>query len=563
MSGFFRMEVKVISKTGKRQNGAIGKNSAQSASAYITASKVEVQSLSPVDASAYISGERVETKERIADYTKKKGVLSSAIMLPTNAPDRLRDPAVLWSEVDRIAKRSNADLYREWICCFDKHLSLEQMEQVARQFAESLAAEGMVVQYALHDEKSNGNYHVHFMAPCRGIDENGNWQKRKVQPRTYQLDSDGNRIPVIDKETGLQKKDKNGRKQWKKEPPVFVDSFNDPHIGNVQRWRQLFADLENQYLSEEYQVSPLSYRKQGIKKIPGRHISKAAYEVHRKLVAQLRKMPQERREAYVQQIIAQIEKECRMETYNDTRSNVVHSVRQYAESKDMQELKLSLQEDLQRVKRYKPPKQYVSKYTHGRSATIIESAFASIVSYYQRLRNDYNTTQAAQEQTADMLMDTTAKLVQAQDDLLIMMSSGMTGIMENHLRQGEYDLTREVVETLSRELLQQKQEEQNAELRAKIDKYRDRICTIQQGNDGTVGTAGSGDTGTTATKREIENRADRINELSRELQESAVRLAGAEQQSAETAKRLSILRCRETTERDHEIKKMLGKGRSR
>lgn len=558
MSGFYRMEVKVISKTGKRQNGAIGENSAQSASAYITASKVDT--LSPVDASAYISGNKVETKERSADYTKKKGVLSSDIVLPTNAPDRLRDPAVLWNEVDQMAKRSNADLYREWICCFEKHLSLEQMESVARQFAESLAAEGMVVQYALHNAKDNGNYHVHFMAPCRGLDENGNWQKRKVLPRTFQLDADGNRIPIIDKETGLQKKNKYGRKQWKKEAPVFVDSFNDPHIGNVQRWRRLFADLENQYLPEEYQVSPLSYRKQGIKKIPGRHISKAAYEVHRKLVTQLRKMPQERREAYVQQIIMQIEKECRTGAYNGAEGNVVHNIRQSEESKEMQELKLSLREDLQRVKRYKSPKQYVSKYTHGRSATIIESAFASIVSYYQRLRNDYNTTQAAQEQTADMLMDTTAKLVQAQDDLLIMMSSGMTGIMENHLRQGEYDLTREVVEVLSKELLQ---EEQDATIRAKLDKYKDRIRTIRSGNDEIVGTAGSGDSNSTGTKREVERRADRINELATELQRSAVRLAGAEQESAETAKRLSILRCRDAAERDKQIKKMLGKGRSR
>lgn len=559
MSGFYRMEVKVISKTGRRQNGAIGENSAQSASAYITASKIET--LSPVDASAYISGNRVETKERSADYTKKKGVLSSDIVLPTNAPDRLRDPSVLWSEVDQMAKRSNADLYREWICCFERHLTLDQMESVARQFAESLAAEGMVVQYALHDAKDNGNYHVHFMAPCRGLDESGNWQKRKVLPRTFQLDAEGNRIPIIDKETGLQKKNKYGRLQWKMEPPVFVDSFNNPHIGNVQRWRQLFADLENQYLSEEYQVSSLSYKKQGIKKIPGRHISKAAFEVHRKLVAQLCKMPQEQREAYVEQIIAQIEIECRTGAYNGTQGDVVHSIRQYEESKEMQELKLSLQEDLQRVKRYKPPKQYVSKYTHGRSAITIESALASIVSYYQRLQNDYNTTQAAQEQTADMMMETTAKLAQAQDDLLIMCSTGMTGIMENHLRQGEYDLTREVVEKLSQELLQQ--EEQDAELRAKLDKYKDRILSIQSGNVNTAGGAGSGDSNSTGAKRDTEKRAERVNELNRELQRSAVRLAGAEQQSAETAKRLSILRQRDAAERDKQIKKIFGKGRSR
>lgn len=558
MSGFYRMEVKVISKTGRRQNGAIGENSAQSASAYITASKVDA--LSPIDASAYISGEKVETKTRSADYAKKKGVLSSDIVLPENAPERLRDPAVLWAEVDGMAKRSNADLYREWICCFERHLTLEQMEQVARQFAESLAAEGMVVQYALHDEKSNGNYHVHFMSPCRGLDAEGNWQKRKVLPRTFQLDAEGNRIPIIDKETGLQKVDKNKRKQWKKEPPVFVDSFNNPHTGNVQRWRQLFAELENQYLPEEYQVSSLSYKKQGIKKIPGRHISKAAYEVHRKLVAQLRRMPQERREAYVEQIIMQIEKECRTGAYNGTQGNVVHSIRQYAESKEIQQLKLALQEDLRTVSRYKPPKHYISKYTHGRTAITIESAFASIVSYYQRLQNDYNTTQEAQEQTADMLMDTTAKLVQAQDDLLIMMSSGMTGIMENHLRQGEYDLTREVVEVLSKELLQ---EEQDATIRAKLDRYKDRIRTIQSGNDETVGTAGSGDSNSAGAKRDTEKRAERVNELNRELQESAIRLAGAEQQSAETAKRLSILRQRDAAERDHEIKKGIGKGRSR
>lgn len=93
-------------------------------------------------------------------------------MLPTNAPDRLRDPAVLWSEVDRMAKRSNADLYREWICCFDKHLSLEQMEQVARQFAESLAAEGMVVQYALHDEKATATTTYILCLPA------GDWMQR-------------------------------------------------------------------------------------------------------------------------------------------------------------------------------------------------------------------------------------------------------------------------------------------------------------------------------------------------------------------------------------------------
>lgn len=540
MGGYFRMEVKVVSKTGMRQNGAIGENSAKAASAYITASKLDVYST--VDAAAYISGDKIEAEQRTADYTRKKGVLFSEIVLPQNAPKRLQNPAVLWSEVDGMAKRSNADLYREWICCFEKHLTLEEMKKVARQFATVLAAEGMVVQYALHDEKGNGNYHVHFMAPCRGFDAEGNWQKRKVLPRTYQLDEEGNRIPVLDKNTGLQKKNKYGRLQWEKEPPVFVDAFNNPKSGNVQRWRELFAQLENQYLAEEYQVSPLSYKKQGIKKIPGKHVSKAAFEVHKKLVQQLHKMPPERRAAYIERILSQIEKKRRKQSYDSAKGNEVHNLRQFEESKEMQEIRTALQEDLKKAGRYIPPKQYVSKYTRCRARQTIEAAFTNILSYHERLRNEYNMTQEVQEQTAEAVLEISQKLTDAQDDLLIMFSSGMTAIMVNHLKQGEYDLTCEMVEQLGKQLLKEKQEEQDAAIREKLKKYRDRLGSIQSGNAGGTGTAGQDDCDVKGRKREIENTAERINEL---------------------AGRIFEIRCREAAKREHESKKMFRKGRSR
>ena len=53
----------------------------------------------------------------------------------------------------------------------------------------------------------------------------------------------------------------------------------------------MFADLENQYLPAEFQVTPDSYATQGIDKIPGAHLGKAASNMQRKLVEQVKLEP--------------------------------------------------------------------------------------------------------------------------------------------------------------------------------------------------------------------------------------------------------------------------------
>ena len=124
------MEVKLVKRNSIRCNGAMGKNSAIKASAYIAADKVLN---TPIKAAAYISGEELHDADDVvvADYTRKKGVVYSAVVLPEHAPKRLLDAEVLWSEVEKLeGKRKDSILFREWICCFEKHLTMEQKLQV-------------------------------------------------------------------------------------------------------------------------------------------------------------------------------------------------------------------------------------------------------------------------------------------------------------------------------------------------------------------------------------------------------------------------------------------------
>ena len=72
------------------------------------------------------------------------------------------------------------------------------------------------------------------MLTRRPFDEHGNWQEVK-EKRIYALDENGERIPVIDKETGLQKVDKRNRKQWKR---IKVSSTGWDSPLNAKKWRE-------------------------------------------------------------------------------------------------------------------------------------------------------------------------------------------------------------------------------------------------------------------------------------------------------------------------------------
>nr|CRY96248.1 hypothetical protein [uncultured prokaryote] len=233
---------------------------------------------SAIGASAYRSGENLFDKETgiTHDYTKKHGIEYKEIMLPPNAPREFKNRQTLWSEVQKIESASNAQLAREFEVAIPKELNFAQGRALVQNFCRDLVKEGMCIDLAIHD-KGDGNRHAHIMATTRPIKENGQWATK--EKKDYALDNHGQRIPLIDKETGLQKVDSKNRKQWKR---ITVEANNWNKKEKVEQWRENWASHCNKYLkAHNVQIDHRSYERQEIDKIPTIHEGYIAREMER------------------------------------------------------------------------------------------------------------------------------------------------------------------------------------------------------------------------------------------------------------------------------------------
>lgn len=542
MGGYFRVEVKVVSKTSLRSNGSIGTNSALNAAAYISADVMESRS---IKMAAYISGAEMHCdQEVIADYSNKKGVLFSDVVLPEGAPKRLQDPEVLWNEVEKLeSKRKDSSLFREWICSFEKHLTMEEKMKVAKEYAESLASEGMAVFYAIHlGHDGNDNDHVHYMGTVRGF-ENGEWKKRRVKPQEYILDENGNRIPIINKSTGEQKKNKDGSLRWKKTKVQYEDAFNQLHSGNVERWRKRFADLENQYLSDEFKVTADSYVTQGIDKIPGKHLGKAAYNMQQKLETQVSSLSKEMRTEYLERILKQVQSDYRKAYYENSRALSQERNRMNTpESAEHRALRNEITRELHKKSKYRPQKKYLSNFL-GNGHLRIEHALCDIISYYKGIQNDYENDTYAD---VEMYLKATELVVQAENYLIITFTTGLTRPAENFIVQNEHELKKELLRQLGEEI---RETEKQIMLLGRVEKIDENGTEQieQQLSEYSARIAG-------IRNESFIDAADRITEHTRAIRESQERLAEFRRRTAESARQLSAKRSRPSTK---SIKKII------
>lgn len=223
---------------------------------------------SAIAASAYRAGEKLLDKEKDIehDYSKKKGVVYSQIILPNHAPREYKDRQTLWEEVQKIESASNAQLAREFEIALPKELNLPQSKVLIQNFCKDLVKEGMCIDLAIHD-KGDGNRHAHIMATTRAIKENGQWATK--EKKDYALDENGERIPLIDPKTGQQKVDNKNRKQWKR---ITIEANDWNKREKVEQWRENWAKHCNRYLKgHNVQIDHRSYKRQKIDKIPTIH----------------------------------------------------------------------------------------------------------------------------------------------------------------------------------------------------------------------------------------------------------------------------------------------------
>ena len=233
---------------------------------------------SAVACAAYRSGEELEDLETgiTHDYRKKTGIAFAENFLCKNAPERFQNREELWNEVEKIEKAADARLAREIEVAIPRELSLEEMKNLVAGYAKVLTEEGMCVDAAIHLKV--GNPHAHLMCTTRKIKADGTWDQK--EKKVYALDESGNKIPVIDPETGEQKIGARGRRIWKR-VTVAANDLNAKE--NVEKWRKMWSEHCNAYLEPEQQIDHRSYERQGKKDmIPTIHEGYAAREMEKR-----------------------------------------------------------------------------------------------------------------------------------------------------------------------------------------------------------------------------------------------------------------------------------------
>ncbi|WP_407926816.1 MobQ family relaxase [Caproicibacter fermentans] len=227
------------------------------------------QGRSAVAAAAYRSGQKLtnEWDGITHDYTKKRGVVHSEILLPAHAPSEFSDRSVLWNSVEKIEKSRNAQLTREIEIALPAELNRKAQIALVRTYVlNTFVASGMCADFSIHD-KGGGNPHAHIMLTIQPLKENGEWGAKCR--KEYELDGCGQRIRLPGGEF--------------KSHRVDTTDWNDP--GKAEVWRAAWADACNRALEQigrPERIDHRSYTRQGVQKVPTVHMGVAATQMERR-----------------------------------------------------------------------------------------------------------------------------------------------------------------------------------------------------------------------------------------------------------------------------------------
>lgn len=204
---------------------------------------------------SYRAGCKLKYNGKHFDYTNKKEVVYSEIILCENAPKEYSDRQKLWESVEdyESKKQINSRRAKELEIALPNELTFEKSKELCKQFIkDNITSKGMIADYSIHWKK--GNHHIHILSTTRPIKENGEWGTK--EKKEYKLDKNGERIPIIDKDTGLQKVDSHNRKQWER---IKVESCEWDNREYLLQIRKQWANECNKYLSKENQITEKSH----------------------------------------------------------------------------------------------------------------------------------------------------------------------------------------------------------------------------------------------------------------------------------------------------------------
>jgi ATP-dependent exoDNAse (exonuclease V) alpha subunit len=134
---------------------------------------------SAVASAAYRSGSRLrdERLDSSHDFSAKRGVVHSEVMLPENAPEAWSDRERLWNDVEAFEVRKDAQLAREVEFAIPREMTERQGIELARNFVQSeFVDRGMIADLSVHwdmAEDGSPKPHAHVMLTMRAVDEDG------------------------------------------------------------------------------------------------------------------------------------------------------------------------------------------------------------------------------------------------------------------------------------------------------------------------------------------------------------------------------------------------------
>jgi Ti-type conjugative transfer relaxase TraA len=149
---------------------------------------------SAVASAAYRSGSRLrdERLDRSHEFSSKRGVVHSEVMLPENAPEAWGDRERLWNNVEAFEIRKDAQLAREVEFAIPRELTQAQGIELASDFAQAEFVNlGMIADLNVHwdiGEDGMPKPHAHVMLTMRAVDENGFGPKVRDWNRTEMVE---------------------------------------------------------------------------------------------------------------------------------------------------------------------------------------------------------------------------------------------------------------------------------------------------------------------------------------------------------------------------------------
>ena len=197
---------------------------------------------SAVASAAYRAASRLrdERLDRPHDFTAKRGVVHSEVMLPETAPEAWSDRERLWNAVEAGELRKDAQLAREVEFAIPREMNEAEGIALARDFVQSeFVDQGMVADLNVHWDRGADDLpkpHAHVMLTMRSIDEDGFGKK--------------------------------------------VRDWNS--TGMVERWRERWATLANERLAEldiDARIDHRSLEDQGIALEPQSQIGAPAQRI--------------------------------------------------------------------------------------------------------------------------------------------------------------------------------------------------------------------------------------------------------------------------------------------